>query len=464
MDLVGPMDETIPLGAAPAARGCDLAKKSITDDRKKLRADAEERFLRDPPAEASQPPSSEHLHELQVHQIELEMQNDELRRTQAELEETRDRFVDLYDFSPVGYFTVGESGLITGVNLTGGSLLGLDRQLLVGRQFSAFVDPEDGDRWHLLFVKASRHSERQAVEVKLRRPDGTQFYGWLELVPAWSESGPVFRIALADITEHKRVEEELRATQAQLAVSARLAAMGTLVAGVAHEVNNPLTATLSDIEVALKNILKVRDRLQLSDTVEGKAEAVHLDAVAEMLNEAQEAARRIERIVKDLKAFGRSDSEKTRVRLVDVVQQAMRWLPATVTRVATVKVENGAPPDVVASFGQIQQVVVALVANAARATHASRFGTIILRMVPGSPGMARLDVIDNGVGIDPKIASRIFDPFFTTGDVGQGMGLGLSISHALVTAHGGTLTVMSEVGKGSTFRVELPAAPAEVAG
>ena len=97
-----------------------------------------------------------------------------------------------------------------------------------------------------------------------------------------------------------------------------------------------------------------------------------------------------------------------------------------------------------------------LVENAANATKPGEKGAVLIRFGPGSTGMARLEVVDRGTGIDPEFLVRVFDPFFTTRAVGQGMGLGLSICHAIVTAHGGTLTVESEVGKGSTFRVELP--------
>ena len=109
-----------------------------------------------------------------------------------------------------------------------------------------------------------------------------------------------------------------------------------------------------------------------------------------------------------------------------------------------------------ASPGQIEQVVVNLVTNAANATPKGQHGLIVIRIGPGEPGMARLDVIDRGTGIEPARMGRIFDPFFTEGAVGKGMGLGLAISHAIVTSHGGSLTATSVVGEGSTFRVELP--------
>ena len=114
-----------------------------------------------------------------------------------------------------------------------------------------------------------------------------------------------------------------------------------------------------------------------------------------------------------------------------------------------------------ASPGQIEQVVVNLVTNAANATPEGMRGTILIRAGVGDSGAARLEVVDHGKGMDPAVMARIFEPFFTTRDLGKGMGLGLSICHAIVTNHGGTLTATSEAGKGSTFRVELPAATAE---
>jgi signal transduction histidine kinase len=143
--------------------------------------------------------------------------------------------------------------------------------------------------------------------------------------------------------------------------------------------------------------------------------------------------------------------------LIDIVDLAMRWLPVTIGQTATITVENGGAPDVTASPGQIEQVVVNLVTNAAHATPEGKRGAIVVRLGPGGPGMARLDVIDHGKGIEPAVMARIFEPFFTTREVGKGTGLGLSICHTIVISHGGTLTATSEVGKGSTFRVELPA-------
>ncbi|HQR28786.1 MAG TPA: ATP-binding protein, partial [Anaeromyxobacteraceae bacterium] len=116
--------------------------------------------------------------------------------------------------------------------------------------------------------------------------------------------------------------------------------------------------------------------------------------------------------------------------------------------------------DVVASPGQIAQIVVNLVSNAAKATRKDVRGEIVIRIGPGTPGTSRLEVVDNGTGIEASIRERIFEPFFTTRPTGEerGAGLGLAISHAIATFHGGTITVESTVGAGSTFRLELPVA------
>ena len=268
---------------------------------------------------------------------------------------------------------------------------------------------------------------------------------------------------IQEVTRRRATEAERNALQAKLALSARLAAMGTLVAGVAHEINNPLAAGMAGQGLALEAAREARKRLDRGAPLDLAEDARLLDEMIETLEDAQTAGLRIAKIVKDLSAFGRPNPVRARVRLIDVVDQAMSWLPDSASRTATIWVEDLGAPDVLASSSQIEQVVINLITNATRAAQVGRKGEIVVRVGVAASGMARLEVADNGVGIPPANLDRIFEPFFTTRPAGDrgGIGIGLAISHSIVEVHGGELTVTSEVGKGSTFRMDLPAAPAD---
>ncbi len=273
--------------------------------------------------------------------------------------------------------------------------------------------------------------------------------------PVRDETGAV----IMGLAFSQDVTEEI-SLRTQLAVSSRLASLGTLVAGVAHEVNNPLAGTIGSIATAVDETRDLAARLRGGAPLDREALAAAADEVVEMLLDAQAGGNRIARIVKDLALFGKPNPMRTRIRLGDVVTSSMRWLPAAVERAATVNVDDLGAPEVHASAGQLEQVVVNLVTNAANAIPDGRRGNISVRVLPTPSGGAALEVQDDGAGIDAATLERIFDPFFTTREVGRGMGLGLPICHAIVTAHGGRLTVTSRLGVGSTFRIELPAAPA----
>jgi C4-dicarboxylate-specific signal transduction histidine kinase len=130
-----------------------------------------------------------------------------------------------------------------------------------------------------------------------------------------------------------------------------------------------------------------------------------------------------------------------------------------VTAGQTMALEDLGAPEVLGSPGPLTPVVVHLVTNAARSIPEARRGRVVVRMGPGPPGTARLEVMDDGAGMSEEVRRRAFDPFFTTRDVGQGLGLGLTVCHAIVAAHGGNIAVESEPGRGSVVRVELPVAP-----
>ncbi len=144
------------------------------------------------------------MHELLVHKVELETQNEELRRAQVAMEEARDRYVDFYEFAPISYITINRDGMISAINLTGAALLGADRTKLINRRFSAFVASPDQDRWHRLFMNMMEHvkGELQKFCLNIVRTDGSQFYGHFDCLHKETVDAPaVLRVALTDITQ-----------------------------------------------------------------------------------------------------------------------------------------------------------------------------------------------------------------------------------------------------------------------
>lgn len=183
----------------------------VNQDLTSLRSAAEMRLGQTPAVEPVEAAPEALLHELQVQQIELEMQNETLRQAQSALEESRDRYVDLYDFSPVGYITLTCEAMVLEINLTGAALLGEQRGKLANRRFARFVVAEDRDHWNRHFLRVVTKGNKHRFEVELKRVDGSRFNAQLDCLRMdRNDAAPVVRIALTDITERKRAEEELR--------------------------------------------------------------------------------------------------------------------------------------------------------------------------------------------------------------------------------------------------------------
>lgn len=174
--------------------------------------------------------ANELIHELEIYQIELEIQNEELRQTQLTLAAARDRYFDLYEFAPVGYFTITYEGLITEVNLKAAKLLGLDPSHLIQRHFASILDDQDKDRWHILFqqMKLNIPEPQNSLDLRLIRSDQSKFNAHLDYIRVDGEgNSPVFRVTLTDITQIKTTEEKLLQSEALLhkvidSVSARV--------------------------------------------------------------------------------------------------------------------------------------------------------------------------------------------------------------------------------------------------
>jgi PAS domain S-box-containing protein len=223
------------------------------------------------------------LHELQVHQIELEMQNADLRQAQKEMDAERTRYLDLYDHSPVGYCTLDPQGLILETNLTATTLLGETKDELVKQSLSRFINKEDLELFHGNRKQLFDNDEPQAYELRMVRKGGVDFWASLETTVAQDAEGkPVCRVVLSDITQRKKAEAELVKMQ-------NLQSVGTLAGVIAHDFNNILMGLFGNIALAKDELPKDHPGFAL-------------------LEEAEKSMSRAVRLTKQLLTFSKGGS------------------------------------------------------------------------------------------------------------------------------------------------------------
>jgi len=407
-------------------------------------------------SEQLETPSPEHLlvtlHELRVHQIELDMQNEELRRTQAALGAERERYVDLYDQAPVGYCTVSDQELIVEANFAIATLLGVARDALFKQPISRFIFTEDQDIYYLFRRQPFAAGKPQACELRMVTIDGTAFWAHLQATVTSDESGaPVCRMVISDITERKQAEAEREKLEEQLRASQKMEAIGTLAGGIAHDFNNLLSVILCCTDFAMA---RVRED----------------DRTREDLLEVKKAGERAVALTRQLLAFSRKQVLQPVVLDLNqiaagVEKMLRRILGEDIDYVQVLAPDLG---KVRADPGQIEQVLMNLVVNARDAMPDGGKLTIetsnvdldeeyAARHVAVKAGSyVRFAVSDTGCGMDAATQARIFEPFFTTKEQGKGTGLGLSTVYGIVKQSGGNIWVDSEPGHGTTFKIYLP--------
>lgn len=295
---------------------------------------------------------------------------------------------------------------------------------------------------------------RQDFEFELRivRPDGSMRNVLSKGKCEVSDDGRPLAVfgVFQDVTERKQLHE-------RVVHSERMATVGTLAAGVAHEINNPLTWVIANLDAL--------DRA-LGDIREGDAE--HLEQLSKMILEAQQGADQVKRIVRDLLTYSRSQPEQLEsVDVHEALDIAVNIATNQFKYRAHLVRDYGHVPAVVADESRLTQVFVNLIVNAAQAIPERRShhhdhdrdGEIELRTSVDPDGRVRVSVKDNGLGMPEAVKARVFDPFYTTKPVGVGTGLGLSISNNIIKSFHGEIQIESVEGKGTVVSVLLPAAP-----
>ncbi len=271
---------------------------------------------------------------------------------------------------------------------------------------------------------------------------------------------PVDYDTLIATIERLLVASERRELQARLAQTDRLTSLGTLAAGVAHEINNPLAYVLLNLGYVAEELPKLIRGLPAAGGERGPGDRSLADEVLVAIDHAKDGAERIRDIVRGLKTFSRPENEsRAPLDVAQVLESALAMVANEVRHRARLVKQLSPGCEVIANEARLGQVFLNLLVNAWQALPDERTSKNEIRVVVASRGgRVVVEVHDNGIGIPAQIRGRIFEPFFTTKPVGIGTGLGLAICHGIVTSLGGTLAFESEEGKGTTFRVELPEA------
>ena len=409
------------------------------DDHSDLRQQAERRLLdrrnRASPANAEEADRLKLLHELQVHHIELEMQNEELQQIWLDLDSALERYVDLYYLAPVAYFTLASDGGIREVNLAGAVFLGVDRAKLIGRPLAIFIAPESLPEFNACLLKASAAHVKASCEAKMPSADGPVRHVHFDAIAI--ESGQACRVVAMDITDNIRAKEVLLDADRQ---------KDEFLAMLAHELRNPL--------VPIRNAAYVIGRLDQAEPQLKWAQSI-IDRQVRYMSRLVDDLLDISRIVK-----GKIELKRERIEFADVVERAMETAQLLVDAKGH-RLDIALPGEPVWLDGdavRLIQVVVNLLGNAAKYTDPG--GHIELTAEVVGRELA-LRVRDNGIGIPASLMPHIFD-LFSQGECSLdraqgGLGIGLTLVRRLVELHGGRVQAVSAgPDKGAEFTVWLP--------
>jgi PAS domain S-box-containing protein len=384
------------------------------------------------------------VHELRVHQIELKMQNEELRRIQEALEEARDRYSHLYDFAPVGYLTINAEGIVEGANLTFATMLGTKRSEVVGKPFSRYILRDDQDVYYLHRQRILESGDFKSFRLRLVKNDGSDFFSNLEcMIVRESDSDPKqIRVVVSDITEQNELEWRLRQAQ-------KMEAIAKLAGGIAHQFNN-----------ALFVIMATTDLLELQLPKE--------EITSEYIASIKKSTARMTNLTRQLLAYARGGKYEVKdISLSKFVRNTLPILQHTLD--PSIRVETDLPDDILKTRGDLPQLLMLFTVILSNATEAidgegrikitCRNEKITKKGAKAFPGLlpgayVSLAVEDNGRGMDEETKKRVFEPFFTTKFLGRG--LGLAAAYGIVKNHDGYISIESQLDRGTSVCIYLP--------
>lgn len=347
----------------------------------------------------------------------------------------------MVEAAPNGMLLTDEHGTIVMVNASALRQFGYERDELLGKPVETLIpgpSRSDHRQHHAGFMKSPQaRSMGRRRELFGLRKDGSEFAVEIGLTPIQTAMGAGVVASIVDISERKRLEMQLRQAE-------RLAELGTLASGMAHEIGTPMNVILGRAEYLFQRT----------------ADEGMKKGLATIITQVE----RITKVMNQLLAFARRRTpERRSVDVGAIVEDSLEMFQERIAqcRITVDKAIDASLPPVRADHDQLMQVLINLVMNSLHAMPGG--GQLRLRLAREKSSL-RLEVADTGHGMPEEVRAKVFDPFFTTKEFGKGTGLGLTVVKGIIEEHGGTITLESVVDKGTTFTIQLPLDGAETAG
>jgi PAS domain S-box-containing protein len=436
-----------------------------------LRSRAEEELRQKRPSMAAEADALALCHELEVHQIELQMQNQELKRAQTQLAASEEKYRELYEFAPIGYITLDDSGKILEANLAASRVLGKERRSLLNCSFQSFLAPGSHAQFEAFCGRVLLSDKKETVELQLKGAAGSPRWAMIEARSLQESPHHHCLMAVVDITERKRIEEALQQSrdtlerkveertdelvEANRAAEAAAQAKSAFLANMSHEIRTPLNAIIGLTSLLLEESDLTAEQMDFIETIRASGDALLA-------------------IINDILDFSKIDQNKIELEeqpfdLRSLMEEALDLVAAQASEKGlnlAYTFGEDLPTMVVGDPARLRQIISNLLSNAVKFTDN---GEVLLsasgeRYAEGQE--IHFSVRDTGIGIPPKSLKLLFQSFSqiepTVSRIYGGTGLGLAISKSLVELMGGRIWVESEEGEGSTFHFTIKASAASM--
>ncbi len=382
------------------------------------------------------------FHELQLYQIEFEMQNEELRRIQIELDTEKERYFDLYNIAPVGYCTLSEHGLIKQANLTAATLLGVSQNELIKQPITRFITKEHQGNYYLYRKQFDQSVKSHSCELRMMRHDGTQFWAHLEATNAQNPNNTSeYHLIISDISKYVSMKDTLKLNENIMLAQSQKAAMGELMSMIAHQWRQPLN-----------NMALINQDMYIKWGL-GKLDSPSFYSSHEQMDEILQF---MSKTIDDFRNFFIPDQPKELISIEEVLSNTLKIVGQSLNHLnIQINIQNNSQTAFLIHKNSLVQVFLNILTNAKNALEANSVKpAAIMISIDEIQESLVVTICDNGGGIPQNIVDKIGQPYFTTKGL-MGTGLGLHISQTIIEKYFNGTLIWYNKPEGACFVITL---------